>query len=193
MVKSKKTKIFLTLLLITLIVLSPILLIILGIFIWFIGSMGYGLLGYIFIPNPPKPEITYGEFPFEIVYEIDGEIFTIQDVYVCEYDGVSLDSDGSGKHRNWNGYIKSTGESKPVLLKDENITLACYIRSPGYYMNDPYETDDVLVSPYIFYIISPNDYGGTSTGVMDIDSFLDKYKLKLVSWKLSTPIKNSFK
>ncbi len=193
MVKSKKTKIFLTVLLIILIVLSPILFIVFGIFIWFAGSMGYGLLGYIFIPNPPKPEITYGEFPFEIVYEIDGEIFTIQDVYVCEYDGVALDSDGSGKHRNWKGYLKSTGESRLVLLKDNNITLACYIRSPGYYMDDPNETDDVFISPYIFYVISPNKFGGTSTGVLDIDLYLDKYKLKLISWELSLPIENSIK
>ncbi len=40
------------------------------------------VLYHTFSPNPPKPEITHGEFPFELVYEIDGEIITVKDTYV---------------------------------------------------------------------------------------------------------------
>ena len=35
---------------------------------------------HIFTPNPPKPEITYADFPFEVVYEIDGEIILVDEV-----------------------------------------------------------------------------------------------------------------
>ncbi|MFA8307240.1 YdgA family protein, partial [Paenibacillus alvei] len=36
-------------------------------------------------PDPPRPEITYGEFPFKLVYEINGERKVIQDTVICEY------------------------------------------------------------------------------------------------------------
>ena len=34
----------------------------------------------MFERNPPKPEITYAEFPFELVYEINGETITLMDL-----------------------------------------------------------------------------------------------------------------
>jgi len=36
---------------------------------------------------PPEPEITYGEFPFRLEYEIDGERFVIEDVVIVEFMG----------------------------------------------------------------------------------------------------------
>lgn len=47
-------------------------------------------------------------------------------------------------------------------------------------------------TPKIFYIISPDEFGGTSSGTMDIEPILEQYKIKLISWKLSEPITNSF-
>ena len=38
----------------------------------------------------PEPTITYGEFPFEIVYEISGEQKVLKDTYVCEYVGKTI-------------------------------------------------------------------------------------------------------
>ena len=40
------------------------------------------VLYHTFSPNPPKPVITHGEFRFELVYDIDGEIITVKDTYV---------------------------------------------------------------------------------------------------------------
>ena len=146
---------------------------------------------HIFTPNPPKPEITYAEFPFEVVYEIDGEIITVTDVYVCEFDGFSISKASSVKQREWNGYIKSTGEEYLILLEDGNLTFACSLGGPKYYMSDPsmptYEN-----TPTIFYIISPDETGGTTSGVGDIEPLLEQYKIKLISWKLADPIQNSF-
>ena len=44
---------------------------------------GWGLLyaGLALSPNPPKPQITKAEFPYTLVYEIDGEQFTVSDTY----------------------------------------------------------------------------------------------------------------
>ena len=141
-------------------------------------------------PNPPKPEVTYAEFPFEIVYELDGTEITVNDVYVCEFDGFSW-NEGVGKHRQWKGYLKSSGEEDLILLEDGNLKLACSLGGPLYYMGEPSMSMDEY-TPYIFYIIHPDEFGGTTSGVGDIEPLLEQYKIKLVSWKLSDPIENSF-
>ena len=145
---------------------------------------------YIFEPTPSKPEITYGEFPFEIVYELDGETITINDIYVCEYEGIRIGY--LEKYRSWKGYFKSTGEDQIVLLQDGNLKFCSFVGDPNYYMSDPTMQEQKYV-PYIFYEIYPNDSGGKSSGTLDIDQMLEEYKLKLVSWNLSEPIQNNFK
>ena len=67
--------------------------------------------------NVPEPQIKEGEFPFEMVYEIDGETITVNDIYVCEFDGFDW-NEGVGKHRKWKGYIKSSGTDVLILLED---------------------------------------------------------------------------
>ena len=139
--------------------------------------------------NVPEPQIKEGEFPFEIVYEIDGEIITVNDVYVCEFGGFDW-NEGVGKYRKWKGYIKSSGAEELILLEDGDLKFAVSIGSPEYYMGDPtcsyFENE-----PSIFYI-KPNEFGGTTVGLSDIESLLERYKLKLVSWTFSEPIENSF-
>ena len=84
----------------------------------------------------PEPQIKEGEFPFEIVYEIDGEIITVNDVYVCEFDGFDW-NEGAGKHRKWKGYIKSSGSEGLILLEDGDLKFAVSVGSPEYYMSAP--------------------------------------------------------
>ena len=35
--------------------------------------------------RPSKPTIIHGEFPFELVYEYNGEEITIKDTIICDY------------------------------------------------------------------------------------------------------------
>lgn len=140
-------------------------------------------------PTPPEPKITYAEFPFEIVYEIDGEIVTVNDVYVCEFVGVEWD--GKEKRREWKGYIKSSGEKDLILLEDEDLEIAVSIGHPEYYMSDPLYQDSEETTPSIYYL-KPNKYGGKSSGKAGIKQMLNHYKLELVSWEFSEPVSNSF-
>ena len=139
--------------------------------------------------NVPEPQIKEGEFPFEMVYEIAGETITVNDIYVCEFDGFDWNT-GVGKHRKWKGYIKSSGTEVLILLEDGDLKFAVSVGSPEYYMSDPtcpYSEN----TPSIFYI-EPNEFGGITSSVMDIEPLLEQYKLKLISWKFSEPIENSF-
>ena len=138
----------------------------------------------------PEPEIKEGEFPFEIVYEKDGEIVTVNDVYVCEFDGFDW-NEGVGKHRKWKGYIKSSGAKELILLEDGDLKLAVSVGFPEYYMSDQSITQIKDLTPAIYYI-KPNELGGTSSGMLDIEPLLEQYKIQLVSWNFSEPIQNSF-
>ena len=138
--------------------------------------------------NVPEPQIKEGEFPFEIVYEIDGEIIIVNDVYICEFDGFDW-NEGVGKHRKWKGYIKS-GAEELILLEDGDLKFAVSVGSPEYYMSDP-SCQWSENTPSIYYI-KPNEFGGITSGSSGIDPLLEQYKLKLISWKFSDPIQNSF-
>ncbi len=181
----KKKKILLLIILTVVIVLLPVIIIfVLNLLAWsgiFIGGL--------FSPNPSKPEITYAEFPFEIVYEIDGETITVNDIYVCEFDGFGW-NEGVGKHRKWKGYIKSSESEELILLEDGDLKFAVSVGSPEYYMSDPscsYSDN----TPSIFYI-KPNKFGGITSGSLDIEPLLEQYKLKLISFNFSEPIENSY-
>jgi hypothetical protein len=56
-----------------------------------------GNIGYFIEPKLPDSQNTYGEFPFRIVYELDGERITIEDVLICEYGGNDW-NEGMGRY-----------------------------------------------------------------------------------------------
>lgn len=145
---------------------------------------------------PPTPTIKYAEFPFELTYEFDGEIITVEDTYVCKFNGYGA-NEGTGIYREWKGYVKSTGEEDILLIEDDNILIFCSIGSAKYYMGDPeYFADGIArpeyrITPSIYYVEYPNELGGKTIGRLE-NEHLEKYKIKLISWKLSDPIENSF-
>ena len=141
-------------------------------------------VGLMMEDDPPMPEITYAEFPFEIVYEIEGEEATIKDIFVCEYDGIGS-NEGSGKYIEWKGHIKGTGDERIFIVKLGNKNIYCSIGPPKYYMDDP-DCSIPYVNP-VFYIEGP------LTGIHGLDEQeLSEYGIKLISYKLSDPIDNSF-
>ena len=53
-------------------------------------------------PAPPAPEITYGEFPFRLEYEIEGERFVIEDTLIAEFDKSIRGNATTRARRIWN-------------------------------------------------------------------------------------------
>ena len=81
------------------------------------------LLFEVLAPNPPAPEVTYGEFPFSLVYEIDGERVEIKDTLVIEHLGKGM-NEGNGKYNKWNSYYKNSQEytyTREIILFRGNI------------------------------------------------------------------------
>ena len=100
------------------VVIAIILLFVIGFLIlispWLILAAGLYLS-----PAPPKPEIKYGEFDFKLVYEISGEIRTVEDTIVCEFDGFNID-EGRGKTRRWKEYFKNEQNNELYAYRIED-------------------------------------------------------------------------
>lgn len=146
-------------------------------------------------PNPPAPEIKYAEFPFELIYEIDGEIVAINDLYVCEFVGFEGDSANLKKKRKWNGYIKGTGESGIMIFEktteDRYLQINCYVGYPEYYMSEEgYESQSIYTPSIVCNYV---DDKWKSATTLEYNELWEQYKIRIISWEFSEPIKNTYK
>ncbi len=153
--------------------------------------------GITMLPNPYKPEITYGEFPFCLKYEIKGEQVEVNDVLICEYDGVGFDT-GRGKYRKWKSRLKS-GNTRITLFKSDEIEIFYSPGLPssriaGVYMGDTeeYPGTNEATFPNAWYTSDFEDKTAKKY-IITSEEMLEKYQIRLISWEPSKPIKNTFK
>jgi len=142
------------------------------------------------IPNPPKPRITYGEFPFTLVYEINGEEMIIEDILVCEYDGVSIYGD-SWKENSWKSSLRSGGKRIILLQIDEEWEL--HYGTPG--ATTLMDSAEAAAEGWNYFSKeamlrdkSLNDSVGGDR--VNEEELLSKYGIKIVSWYIAPPIDN---
>ncbi|MBP1903456.1 hypothetical protein J2Z32_000068 [Paenibacillus turicensis] len=147
-------------------------------------------LGGLLEDDPPVPEITYAEFPVRLEYEVNGQKKVVTDTVICEYDGVGW-NEGQGKHRKWKRRLAS-GHERIFLEKiDESTGIYYAPRTAEYYMND---LKDYVVGGGLFPDALLYKKGGEPRefSIISADELLEKYKIKLIKWEDSPPIKNSF-
>ena len=155
-------------------------------------------LGTEFAPEPPVPEIIYGEFPFSVTYEINYEDKQINDSIICEFDGFDNLGNG-GIRRKWKSRLKS-GNKYLVLYREENegLKLEIVMVAPGlpeYYMGDfafrtREEHEEIMSFPNIIYRQWKN---GTQTeSIITKKEAWEKYHIKIINTEYSSPIENKF-
>jgi hypothetical protein len=141
-------------------------------------------------PNPSLPEKTHGEFPFRLEYEVNGQRKVIKDTLICDYDGIGLD-EGRGKFRKWKERLAS-GNKRTTLLKIDDTKEIYY--DPGYakyYMGDMESGVEFgHFFPNASIIVKEGKF--SDDGIIYADELLEKYKIKLISWDYTPPIKNKF-
>ena len=143
-------------------------------------------------PAPPKPEITYGEFPFRLEYEIDGEKIEVEDVLICKFDGFGFSEGSGGKFRKWSSKLKS-GKTRITLLEVDGIEIYYPVGGATFYMGDP---DNLLKSGTVFpdaYYTRDFDDQTVNGYIITADEMWDKYQLRLINWEIAPPIENNFK
>ncbi|WP_312029500.1 hypothetical protein [Paenibacillus sedimenti] len=156
-------------------------------------------------PNPPRPEITYGEFPFRLEYVINGERKVIQDTLICEFDGFGAD-EANGKYRKWNDRLASGNSFRqPLLEVNGKAEISYYPGIARYFMGDLGHNEEFQQTIADSIVIErggriikkdgrvfENDGRTVSTQFSNASEFLDKYHIKLISWDSTQPIKNTF-
>lgn len=151
------------------------------------------LFAYFFAESPEKPEIKYGEFDYSLVYEINGETKTINDILVCEYAGILPTLEG--KVIEWESYIKGTKkEDKYLISENDKYRLYIYIPTDArYFMDDPvyelYGFDDPGEPWFVYeYVDGTEEYE-----IFTEEEYAEKFGAKIISWQIDEPIENSYK
>ncbi|MCL1885376.1 MAG: hypothetical protein FWF98_01205 [Dehalococcoidia bacterium] len=141
-------------------------------------------------PDPPLPEITFGEFPFHIEYEIHGERVVVEDSVICEFDGVATSWGGQGKYLKWKSYLSSdkTAPFGAALKVDGENQVYFSLGSPEYYMGAIERNEPNF---YVFKVIAQGNNSGRK--VIETDELYSIYGIKVMSYVFSSPIENIFK
>lgn len=163
--------------------------VIIGVFLFMVPFLfSYGsILKEALFDRPSRPRVEYGEFPFELVYEYNGQQYTVTETIVCDYEGISFALDG-GNSRGWNCYITNNEEYGRYYLERGRYE-SLYIQVPleaDYYMGDP-ECNEDVADPYIYFI---DEDTGTTYYEQDLS---DVVGAKIISWKPSSPLENNIK
>lgn len=170
-------------------------------------------IGLWLSPAPPKPEITYGEFDFQFVYEIDGNVKTIEDTIICEFDGFNID-EGRGKTRRWKesfeneqnnelyawrveqidnpDYNEYKGGRKPdynqiVLENIDHYKVLLSVADAEYFLGEPENKRTSPIEPSI------QVYDKETCYYIESKEFLKEHDFNVISWKCDEPIENTFK
>lgn len=160
--------------------------VILGVIVFFTGPW---LLLYISISlteDPPKPFYTYGEFPFHLEYEINGQEKTVEDTVIVKFDGFGL-SEGSGrKYIQWKKTLAS-GNKNVVLYeggKGEDVSLFFSVLYLDYHLEDELYNEDALTPGVIKKMGNITDHSPLSEYEL-----LTEYNLKVINFEYGESIK----
>lgn len=162
-------------------------------------------LGLRSSPAPPKPETQYGEFPFRLEYELNGELHVIEDALIVEFDGFGM-NEGVGRYRRWTSRLAS-GEDLVLLLEVSDNKQIFYFPGPAnYYMGDrlngydhtfpnaslierkrSIKRSDILHEKNLL-----EQFGSLERNIISEEELLDYYNIRLINWEYTEPIINSF-
>jgi len=157
--------------------------------------------------NQTRPIIEDGEFPFRLVYELNGEIFEFEDVIFCEFNGFDLSNAFSFQNRRrWVCELVSNGNRRGItLVQDENV----YSPLNPDRFNESMDVSFIIVGSGEYFMGDPN--GGRRPRITLIESYrpevnisrnvstelteeqLETYfRINVIELTLSDPIENTF-
>ena len=141
-------------------------------------------------PEPDVPLITYGEFPFTVVYEVNGEEHIIKDTVICEYAGSRWNEGDGKKHRIWDRRFES-GEYCVLYTVSEHAFIVLGLgRTTQYLMGDT--EDNPQISDAYPQVLEYFESGTTSLSSPNEDEVFDTYGIRIISFETAPPIENTF-
>jgi len=146
-------------------------------------------IGMYLQPNPPSPDVTYGEFPFKLVFEVRGERKEVLDTLICEFVGFGA-NEGVGKYRKWDSRFRSGNDTITLVKTNDNVEVYYPPGSCKYYMGDL--TEGVTHNPVFPGSLVRDKEGSSRIDFISKDELFEIYKIKILSWEYSQPINNNF-
>lgn len=148
-------------------------------------------VGHSFQGNPPKPEYTYGEFPFHLEYEINGQRLIVDDKVIVEFDGFGFEGGiGSDKTTKWKPQTLASGNEEVILFEDgESVRIYLAIRDEDYNMDDWIDYSEYN---YVFPSVIKEEKlgrGNYATSLSEND-LINNYKIRLIDFKYGEPLRN---
>jgi len=147
--------------------------------------------------------IEHGEFPFRIVYKIDGVTHEIEDTIVVSYRGIQAGN------RTWPSSLESgsRNSSRIDIFRDTNapsaftrgrtneeIDIWIGLGTGAYYMGD---RRGYSVSPEInyteTYIMSSGTGRHVVTRRITKEELLEHFGIEIITWSFSEPIRSQFR
>ena len=180
-----------------------ILLIVFGCIITIVAAVVFGskLISFLSYEKPPIPSITYGEFPFMLVYEINGQKITLKDILIIEHEGVGW-NEGWGYYNRWKKYYKSSIVSSDQVITERDFilfdgfivglgstTITFKLGSANYYMG--FEETDPF---WIYEGIKPGDIvisNPKETRTISEEELLERFDIRIIERYISQPIAQS--
>jgi len=164
--------------------------------------LSIGVLGAIFkiVPYieiiPKRPVVKHGEFPFCLTFEYDGEIHEVKDTLICDYDGFAADA-ARGIYRKWKSCLKS-GKERITLFKEQETEIFFspninHWEAGAFFMGDNEIYDKINIPFPDAWYTDDFESHRLNAYIISADELWDKYKIKLLSWDIASPIKNEFK
>ncbi len=151
-------------------------------------------------PKIPEPEITYGEFPFRIEYELDGQLNIIEDTVIAEFNGCEFSAGSMKRERRWRSRLASGREDLPF---GDDLGIYFSRGSAQYYMGE--NVQSMSLKPHIAlrnleegfkrevdFILGESGYIRTVLNFGEAQEVLTQYGITLINWEISEPIVNNF-
>jgi len=128
-----------------------------------------------------------------VVYEVNGEEYTIKDTVICEYAGSRWNEGDGKKHRIWDRRFES-GEYCVLYTVSEDVLIVLGLgRTTQYLMGDP--EDNPLISdayPQVLEYFESGTTSFTSLSFPSEEEVFEKYGVRIISFEIAPPIENTF-
>ncbi len=154
------------------------------------------------------PQITEGEFPFVLEYEMNGEKYLIEDTVVCTFDGYDLSDPFpfTDYSRTWYQSLKSGEEQKRLILELEENTESVLVKgrintasmvnlfygSGGYYLGDPEDAERTPCINYVEKYKTSEKVTHSEVTPLTNEQLEEFFGIKIIRFEFSTPIENKF-
>ncbi|MFD1953452.1 hypothetical protein ACFSL6_04505 [Paenibacillus thailandensis] len=143
-------------------------------------------IGLSLTEDPPRPAYAYGEFPFYLEYEVEGQVKIVKDAVIVKHDGFGLSTGSGGKYIKWKQTLAS-GNKDVVLFQDgDKVKIIHPVRERDYHLEDKLENED---NEFRYIKKEVRKGGRVSINYISEDELFNEYKIRLVEFKYGEPLK----